>query len=393
MSKLKVITLGDKTTTGGIVENGALTVYCHGKLVALIGSRVYCPQCKTTGVINKTRPFNVYAEGKLVCLENDVVECACPLGTNRVTASPDAFEFIGYENGSVGMSTASFAATQIRNIGDTHPATAEFQAQRFSSFDSKPEDYTKICRPEDNDLLNGVFIWTETTSAGHAFISVHENNSIYVFTYGRFGRQGFATITGDGILNFLIGDDARLYYREELYGANARVFRITEQPMQEIRKVLESWWNAGTHPVITKDMGERTRRRGRVIDVYDLTGSNCTTHTVKAMKAAGSDIFDVSYTSTTTQMPISKDDDFTVPVSLQNHLATLSADISSMKVIEVTDLFRKEYPNIEDFKPGAQSILHKGEEAAAGSASTVGSSTGISGGAVGGSFGGSYEVN
>ncbi|MDY0969740.1 PAAR domain-containing protein [Siccibacter turicensis] len=132
MSKLKVITLGDKTTTGGIVENGALTVYCHGKLVALIGSMVYCPQCKTTGIINKTRSFNVYAEGKLVCLENDVVECACPLGTNRVTASPDAFEFIGYENGSVGMSTASFATIQARTMGDTHPATAEFQAQRFS---------------------------------------------------------------------------------------------------------------------------------------------------------------------------------------------------------------------------------------------------------------------
>lgn len=393
MSKLKVITVGDKTTTGGIVENGASTVYCHGKLVALIGSMAFCPQCKTTGIINKTRPFNVYAEGKLVCLENDVVECACPLGANRVIASPEAFEFIGYENGSVGMSTDSFATTQARTTGNTHPEAAEFQAQRFSPFNSESENYTNICKPEDNALLNGVFIWTEINSAGHAFISVHENNSIYVYTYGRFGRQGFATITGDGILNFLIGEDARRYYREELYGAQARVFRIIEQPTQKIRQVLESWWNAGAKPVITKDMGERTRRRGRVIDVYDLTGSNCTTHTVKAMKAAGSDIFDASYTSTTTQIHILTDEDFTVPVSLQNHLATLSADISSMKVIEVTDLFRVEYPNIEDFKSGAQSILQKGEEAAAGSASTIGSSTGISGGAVGGSLGGSYEIN
>jgi uncharacterized Zn-binding protein involved in type VI secretion len=100
--KLKVITVGDKTTTGGTVENGALTVFCRSRLVALIGSESFCPQCKTLGVIRKTKPFNVFAENKQVCLENDVVECGCPIGTNRLIASPDALEFIGYEDGSVG---------------------------------------------------------------------------------------------------------------------------------------------------------------------------------------------------------------------------------------------------------------------------------------------------
>ncbi len=67
--KLKVITVGDKTTTGGTVENGALTVFCRSRLVALIGSESFCPQCKTLGVIRKTKPFNVFAENKQVCLE------------------------------------------------------------------------------------------------------------------------------------------------------------------------------------------------------------------------------------------------------------------------------------------------------------------------------------
>ena len=34
---LKVVTVGDKTPTGGVVLDGARTVYCQGKLVALIG--------------------------------------------------------------------------------------------------------------------------------------------------------------------------------------------------------------------------------------------------------------------------------------------------------------------------------------------------------------------
>jgi hypothetical protein len=47
---------------------------------------------------------------------------------------------------------------------------------------------TDTCKPEDNPLLNGVYIWTETTSAGHVFVSVHENNNIFLYTYGRYGR-------------------------------------------------------------------------------------------------------------------------------------------------------------------------------------------------------------
>lgn len=61
---------------------------------------------------------------------------------------------------------------------------------------------TDTCKSEDNPLLNGVYIWTETTSAGHVFVSVHENNNIFLYTYGRYGRTDKSTFTGDGILDF-----------------------------------------------------------------------------------------------------------------------------------------------------------------------------------------------
>lgn len=107
--KLKVITAGDQTTSGGTVQNGALTVFCQGRAVALIGSTSFCPQCKTHGIIRQTKPFNVFAENKQICLEGDVVECGCPIGTNRLIASPGAFEFIGNDDGTVSYRLAASA--------------------------------------------------------------------------------------------------------------------------------------------------------------------------------------------------------------------------------------------------------------------------------------------
>jgi uncharacterized Zn-binding protein involved in type VI secretion len=112
---LKVVTVGDKTTTGGVVLDGARTVYCQGKLVALIGSKAQCPQCQSVGIVRRTHSHSVIAEGEQVCLEGSVVECKCPLGSHRVIASPGAFEFIGFDDGLVG---ARIAGEQSLSTGE-----------------------------------------------------------------------------------------------------------------------------------------------------------------------------------------------------------------------------------------------------------------------------------
>lgn len=112
---LKVVTVGDKTTTGGVILDGARTVYCQGKLVALIGSKAMCPQCNSIGIIRRTHSHNVVADNEQVCLEQSIVECKCPLGSNRTIASPDAFEFIGFEDGLVG---ARIAGAQSLSAGE-----------------------------------------------------------------------------------------------------------------------------------------------------------------------------------------------------------------------------------------------------------------------------------
>lgn len=370
--KLKVITVGDRTTTGGVVGSGASTVFCHLQAVAFIGSESFCPQCKSLGIIRQTKQFNVFIENRLVCLDGDIVECACPKGVNRVIASPGAFEFIGYENGTVGASIGQL------NMKSSPP---EQHAQNAR----KRPHFADTCTPEDNLLLDGVYVWTEIIDTGHTFISVHENNIIYVFTYGRFGRTGSGGLAGDGILNYLTGDDARLYYREELYEAQAKVFRVDDVSPKETLNVLEKLWNSGRKPIYTKKMGDRTKGRGKVIDVYDLTGSNCATHTVQALKDAGSEIFETIYISIT-QIPVQTEEYFAIPVSLQEFLLKKSHDLSSMEVIEMTSEFLEQYPNIDNFETDQEDTYGKSRAAAANSSSTIGSSSGDSGGVVGGFY-------
>ncbi|EMV7410050.1 TPA: PAAR domain-containing protein [Enterobacter soli] len=137
--KLKVITVGDSTTTGGTVESGALTVFSNSRTVALIGSTSRCPKCKTLGIIRQTKQFRVLAESRQVCLEDDVVECACPLGSNRLIASHDAFEFIGYDDGSIGISNELSPTSDVdqRDDGTQSNPVNIFPGQRAQAAKKK----------------------------------------------------------------------------------------------------------------------------------------------------------------------------------------------------------------------------------------------------------------
>ncbi|MGU5673241.1 hypothetical protein ACV1CZ_21455 [Aeromonas caviae] len=78
------------------------------------------------------------------------------------------------------------SADPISYLRQDHPisVTPVAQAQGFWL------DSTDDCTKPDNPLANGVFLWTEIIGAGHAFVSVHQDNNPYVYTYGRFGRTG-----------------------------------------------------------------------------------------------------------------------------------------------------------------------------------------------------------
>lgn len=241
-------------------------------------------------------------------------------------------------------------------------------------------------------IRDGVFIWTETVGAGHAFISVHHNHQVHLYTYGRFGRTGPGNLTGDGILNYLTGADAEDYYLRELYEMGAKAFRITDADTMLTRQFFEGLWEEAPASVYHKDMGSATQRRGRTIDTYDLSGSNCVTHSVDGIQAAGSQVFKTSYTPMTTQFPITGEEDFAIPVSLQRYLLKRSRSVSGTTVFDVTNDFKKQYPNIKGQARVEGGKTNAVYEAGTESAAALGSLSDKSGGTVGGVLGSSYHV-
>ncbi|MXG71532.1 PAAR domain-containing protein [Escherichia coli] len=359
---------GDKTSTGAqcIAARPGMSVMGLWKLY--IGDKTTpCPKCGKVGVIVSGDPR--CSNSVAVAVDGAEIRCGCPQGTNFLIAP-----------GTVEVNTPSWATAPVEPV--QHAQVAK-----------KQNSFADTCKPEDNPLLNGVYIWTETTDAGHTFVSVHQDNSIYLYTYGRYGRTGPGNLTGDGILNFLQGEDARVYYRAELYRMGARAFRIDDADPTKTRQFFEDLWNKGEPAVRTSEMKETTQRRGRTIDEYDVTGNNCTTHSVEGIKFAGSRVFEHNYTSTTTQIPIESAEDFTIPVSLQRYLESKSSDFSSMTVVEMTTEFKKMYPNKDNLPRYQESPKGKVQHIAAEAAATGDSLSQYSSGTFGGVLGGSYDVD
>lgn len=267
--------------------------------------------------------------------------------------------------------------------------------------EKRRSNFPDVCKPEDNVLLNGVYLWVEIKGSGHAFVSVHMNNIVYLYTYGRYGRTLFGGPIGDGVLIFFEGEDARSYYRFELYELEARVFKINDANPVLVREYFENMWNAAKPPVPTAEMSERIKSRGRTIDVYDITGVNCTTHSVEGIKYAGSKIFETQYTVPATHSPFGMSSphqlseemvvDFTIPYSLHKFLIEKNSDFSSMAVIDMTDYFRQQYYNIGDKSVRVSGSSGLMMEFGAESASLAGQSVPVSGGTFGGLLGGSYN--
>ncbi|CAA2938779.1 Uncharacterised protein [Enterobacter cloacae] len=356
---------GDKTSTGAqcIAARPGMSVMGLWKLY--IGDKTTpCPKCGKVGVIVSGDPR--CSNSAAVAVDGAEILCGCPQGTNFLIAP-----------GTVEVNTPSWAAAPVEPVQHAQAV-------------KKQNSVTDTCKPEDNPLLNGVYIWTETKNAGHAFVSVHENNNVYLYTYGRYGRTNRGGFTGDGVLNFLQDEDARVYYRSELYEMGARVFRIDDADPVKTRAFFEDLWNSSKPAIHTSKMPETTRRRGHTIDEYDVTGSNCTTHSVAGIKYAGSTVFEHGYTSTTTQLPIEAEEDFTVPVSLQRFLIAKGGDMSSMLVVEMTELFKEQYPNSDNLQPFQETPGGVVQHVAAEGAATGDSLSPFSGGTVGGVLGGSY---
>lgn len=234
-----------------------------------------------------------------------------------------------------------------------------------------------------NEGKTGVFIWTETKGTGHAFVSIHQPENITIFTYGRFDDLGITPATGEGVLLKLEGDYAKNYLLHELYIVEAKSFKVLDANLNLVLNHFNVLWESSDNLPDSKTATDLVKSFGKVIDQYDLSGNNCTTHSVNAIKISGSSLFNSEF------LGVDYSEDFMIPSSLQNYLSEASSSFE-MKSFDITDTMKKLHPNKNDTLPigkagrTSESLGYFGE-----SLGVLGESSGYSGATVGGSLGSS----
>jgi len=244
----------------------------------------------------------------------------------------------------------------------------------------------RICQAESNVVGDGTFLWVETTAAGHAFVTIHQHGKITVYTYGRYGDvQPGNPMVGEGVLLRMSDNSAsQAYLSEQLYRLQAKVFKILDADPVAIDGYLSGIYTGSTQ-ASRNPRGDMTRQYGRVIDQYDLTGSNCTTHSVKAIRFGGSRIFE------RTIIGFTYSDDFTIPGSLLRYMEQVSGDVADLRAMEVTPQMKAWISNTRGWRPGEESPEDVVMGSSASGSGYAGSSTGYAGGTIDGSLGGMYE--
>lgn len=84
-----VIREGDLTTTSGFVITASAKAAVQLRKLARMGDPVWCPACECVGYIAEGNPTFI-DKYVAVATHGQVVQCACPLGSHRLLASPES---------------------------------------------------------------------------------------------------------------------------------------------------------------------------------------------------------------------------------------------------------------------------------------------------------------
>lgn len=224
---------GDKTACGGRIIEGCPDHQFFDKDMACEGHQVTCGEhAGRFRIVGGLDSDNIHGKRVAGTLHS---RSSCPCKSRFIPSIDDTYEF----------------STEAAKADTAQSHVVEFPVLPGPINDPQTDSFADTCKPKDNQLLNGVYIWTETKNAGHAFVSVHENNNVYLYTYGRYCRTHRGGFTGDGVLNFLQDEDARIYYRSELYEMGARVFHIDDADPVKTRAFFGDLWNSSKPSIQT----------------------------------------------------------------------------------------------------------------------------------------------
>jgi uncharacterized Zn-binding protein involved in type VI secretion len=331
---------GDKTTCGGRIITGAEDHTLFDRPVAREQDSVTCGKhaglYRVAGGIDSDTIHGRRMAGTLDSYST------CPCKAKFIPSMMDDT----YEKSSAGaISTAGRSGTD--DVSQTFLAGLRADTMLAPGIDSSQSgqnDLAGMCIAEPNELSDGVFLWTETQGAGHAFVSIHIKNMIHVFTYGRYDQEGFSPV-GEGVLIKYSSERAERFYTKELYRMMASVFKILDVDESNTLSIFNALWaSSSVHPD-GKNTSAEIKENGRVIDRYNLAVNNCTTTSVTGLKKAGTGIFDVRLFDS-----FGYSEDFAIPSSLNAYLEELAVNPADMRIMRMTDEFKGNYHNASNYK-------------------------------------------
>lgn len=124
------ITLGAKTTAGGIVITAGSCCSINGVKVAVEGDSIVCPACRSTGTIHTFGPRIPESwSGKQVALQDDLCVCACPSPPRLVANQSLKCQVLGggggAGNGAHAEPAAASTASAIRVLAQAAALTEQ----------------------------------------------------------------------------------------------------------------------------------------------------------------------------------------------------------------------------------------------------------------------------
>ncbi|HBC3366501.1 TPA: PAAR domain-containing protein [Vibrio parahaemolyticus] len=323
---VKVITKGTKTSTGGVVLDGHENCTFGGQPATSVGQRASCGRCGKIGLIAANGNHETYLpDGKQAATPHCRVLCDC---ANNYLLEPSHNVYIGDSRGAgTGQvflgGNVHFGDNVFINTGSTS-ASPLAQASQISQGDPIVPPKPKLRNVVDSaevvvnafsqsiedivskSIKDGVYVWIETKGVGHTLISIFKNGKTTIYTYGRYSIND-----DDGVLIIYKNQDALNYINRELFKMNASVYLIPDADEDSINEYFCSLWKNGimvNDPRGADDESKaRIKKYGRSIDRYELMSSNCTTHSLDAVRVKGSEMFPSNL-------------EFTIPNSLDEYL-------------------------------------------------------------------------
>jgi uncharacterized Zn-binding protein involved in type VI secretion len=126
-----LLRVGDNTTAGGTVLEGAENSTVQGKSVAFIGARIWCPACNSEGFVSWVGPHRTATmNGKQQALDGD--ECACKCSPRPICVASQNLAWHSFE-------ADELAVDSLKRATSTGDSTREFYDEQFELLDQDGE--------------------------------------------------------------------------------------------------------------------------------------------------------------------------------------------------------------------------------------------------------------